>query len=398
MKKKILLLTALLLCYTMVSTGCGTTGGGSGAKNSSAEYSYGSANDSADSGASDPSEASESDIQTDGSENSDKKSDDSDSGTGDSTGDTAPKINKDMLIYTCDLKIDTLDYESSVSTFKTMLDSVGGFVEKENYSDGQSSDSYYVEESKKSKRYRATVRVPKDKYEDFLNGAPQLGDIRTKSSNVENVSQEYNDLNTSLKIYEAKEQRYIKMLADIKDDNQAVTIEKELTQLQIQIAQLKTRMNTIQTDVDYSTINITIREVSKYEEEPAKTDTFGQRLSTTIKSSWSHFLTFLEVMLFLFIKLCPYMLLFVLLLLCIHLIQVKRGKRGLFSTKRRQAESAPSTSNHMYQFTDNNAPAPEVDNNAAETDDSTEADDDNAETDISTEADNTEKETKDSEQ
>lgn len=249
-------------------------------------------------------------------------------------------VSTEMLVYTCTLKIDTLDYETSVNTFRQMLNNAGGFVEKEKYSDGLSSQEYYIEDSEKTKSYKATVRVPQNQYEAFLSGAGQLGDIRSKEANVDNMTQEYTDLGTSLDIYEAKEKRYIKMLADITDDEHAISIEKELTELQIQIAKIKTRMKEIKTDVDYSTIELTIREVSKYEETPEKTDTFMQRLSTTITDTFKTFLLFMETLLFFIIRISPYAVIILLILLLVLFLQ-KRNKNK--SSNEEDTETAEHT-------------------------------------------------------
>lgn len=312
MKQK-LLLSLLVLCYVFTASGCG-----SGQSSSSLDYAESSSNNS------DAESAEGISDEFSGGTAGEPAADENNTDPG-----NAPKINTDMLVYTCNLSIDTLNFDQSVQTFHNMLTNAGGFVQNENYSDGQTSTSYYIEDSKKNKLYTATVRVPHDKYSDFLNGADQLGDVRSKSSNVQNVGQEYTDLNTSLSIYEAKEKRYIKMLSTITDDNQAINIEKELTELQVKIATIKTRMNQIQTDVDYSTIEIRIHEVEKYEEQkaPEKTDTFFQRLGKTVKDTWKYFLVFLETMLFFVIRVAPYMILILAVVFIIFQIQKKRNDR-----------------------------------------------------------------------
>lgn len=314
--KKTLISAVLVLCYAMIAGGCG-----SGGDSSSSKYGMSYESNDADMNASTQSESSAGEGVTDETGGDTAVSEDTEQAASSSS-----KINTDMLVYTCNLSIDTLDYDKSVEDFRNMLASVGGFVERETYTDGQSNTSYYIEDTDKNKVYTATVRVPHDKYDTFLSGAGQLGDVRSKSSNVENVGQEYTDLNTTLAIYEAKEKRYIKMLSTITDDNHAVTVEKELTELQVKIANIKTRLNEIQTDVDYSTIDIQIREVAKYDEKPQKTDTFLQRLGNTVKSSWQTFLTFLEAMLFLFIRIFPYALILAVILYVIYRIQKKRNR------------------------------------------------------------------------
>ena len=53
------------------------------------------------------------------------------------------------ISYSCDVQIDTLDYEKSVKSFKQRLKELGGFVEEEQYSDGVGVYGYYVEEFEK---------------------------------------------------------------------------------------------------------------------------------------------------------------------------------------------------------------------------------------------------------
>ena len=238
-------------------------------------------------------------------EGSDASSNSADNGN----GVTTEKIRKEMLVYTCNMTVDVLNFDESIEKFKESLDSFGGFVETENYSDGGGSNRWYNENEEKWQSYSATVRVPSSEYDAFCKAAAELGDLRSKNASVENVSSEYYDLSTTLEIYEAKEQRYIDLLADITDDEYAVTVERELTELQIQIAKIKTRMNQIQTDVAYSFVNISINEVKEYKAEPVKKDTFGERLKNTISETASDFLIFLEGLLFLIISLFPYLVL-----------------------------------------------------------------------------------------
>lgn len=216
-------------------------------------------------------------------------------------------VSKEMLVYSCTMSVDTLNFETSLSGFRNALDTYGGFVEQENFSDGGSEGRWYSSSEEKWKSYTATVRIPSKDYDNFCNAAGGLGDLRSKNASVTNMSQEYSDLSTTLAIYEAKEARYLALLADITEDEYAIAVEKELTDIQIQIANLKTRMNTIETDVAYSYVYFTLNEVKEYEAEPVKTDTFAERLSSTLSSAGEGFLSFLEWLLFVIIYLAPYL-------------------------------------------------------------------------------------------
>ncbi len=235
-------------------------------------------------------------------------------------------MDTDMLVYHCDITIDTLEFDRSVADFKAGLASAAGFVEKENYYDNYQDSGYYIEEEKKNRTYEATVRVPTNRYSEFLEGAKSLGDVRSQNANVENVSQEYTDLKTALEIYEAKETRYLNLLSTITDDQYALEVERELMDIEIEIAQLKTRINQIHTDVAYSYINITMREVRVYAQIKNE-DTFGQRMSNRIQDSWHFFLRVAEGLLVIFIMLFPYLLIVVILLLLILFLNRRYKKK-----------------------------------------------------------------------
>ena len=219
-------------------------------------------------------------------------------------------INPEMLIYSCTMGIDVLDFEPSIDNFKAMLKQYQGFVESEDFNDGGNQSRWYDEKAEKWSTYRATVRVPSRVYDDFCNEVAELGDLRSKNASTENVSQEYSDLSTTLKIYEQKENRYLELLAKAQDEVNAVAIEEKLTGVQVEIAKLKTRMNQIKTDVAYSYVYVTINEVKEYHAEPVHTDTFGERLSNTLKDAGKGFLNFLENLLFFLIYALPYLILF----------------------------------------------------------------------------------------
>lgn len=238
-------------------------------------------------------------------------------------------IRKEMLVYSCNMTVDVLDFDTAVNSFKDSLNTYGAFIENENYSDGGANSKYIYPDSEKWQSYVATVRVPSKDYEVFCDNAAALGDLRSKNASVQNLSREYYDLSATLEIYEAKEQRYMDLLSDITDENYAITVEKELTEIQIEISKIRTRMNDISTDVAYSYVYITINEVREYAEEPVKTDTFMQRLGKTISDSTSSFLGFMEDVLFLFIFLFPHLIIIGIIVFIIVKISKASKKRKM---------------------------------------------------------------------
>lgn len=267
----------------------------------------------------------------------------------------ADSIQKEMLVYSCYMEVDTLDFDASLNSFKNTLDTYGGFVETENFNDGGRGGRWYYENEEKWQSYSATVRIPSSNYDAFCNSAGGLGDLRSKTSTVENLSQEYSDLSTTLEIYEAKEQRYIDLLADITEDEYAVAIEKELTEIQIQIANIKTRMNRISTDVAYSYVYFTLNEVKEYVAEPVKTDTFFDRLGNTFSNAGRGFLEFLEGLLFFLIYTVPYFILIgIVVFVIVKITKKRRAKKRAKKQAQKELLEKQAAENAEEQTSDTN--------------------------------------------
>lgn len=237
-------------------------------------------------------------------------------------------VTKEMLVYRGRIEIDTLEFNRSVENFKQLLNQVGGFVEKENYTDeGERYDDYYaVDETEKHNLYMATIRVPSSEYNTVMDGAGDLGDVRSKTSNVQNVTQQYGTYQSQIKIYEAEYQRYLKLLEKASEDQYALEIEQKLFDLQVKIAEIKSSITNLETDVAYSYIDISLTEVKKYQKQPEKTDTFFDRLIHTCKNSWNVFLFLIEKILFCIIYTWYYIALILLLLFVIFKLQRKHPK------------------------------------------------------------------------
>ncbi|MDE6566182.1 MAG: DUF4349 domain-containing protein, partial [Lachnospiraceae bacterium] len=231
-------------------------------------------------------------------------------------------VSKEMLVYRGRIEIDTLQFDRSVEDFKQLLDQAGGFVEKENYSDkGERYGEYYaVEEEEKHNSYTATIRVPSAQYNTVMDGAGSLGDVRSKTSNVQNVTQQYSTYQSQIKIYEAEYQRYLKLLEKASEDQYALEIEQKLFDLQVKIAEIKSGITNLETDVAFSYIDVTLTEVQKYQEHPEKKDTFLDRLIHTCKNSMKVFLFLLESILFCIIYTWYYIAIILLILYVIFKI------------------------------------------------------------------------------
>ena len=289
---------------------------------------------------------------------------------------SSAKLNEEKLVYRCSISIDTLDYDTSLKDLKALLKKYDGFLESENYSDGNDyySSYYYVESYEKNRNYTATFRVPTTNYEAILEEMEGIGDMRSKNANVENLSQEYSDLAITLDVLKQTYERYSALMDNATDEDYILTIQEKLTDTQIRIEEVKSRMNVINRDVAYSTIDVTLREVREYSAEPEPEDTFVQRLTKTIKESWSTFLSFMEGLLFLIIRLLPFAVFILIIALIVIFIIKKTGysKEKLAERKKAREEAkrqkAEETAKRLAEYREREAQKKAQASDAAKTD------------------------------
>ncbi len=218
---------------------------------------------------------------------------------------------EEKLVYHCDLDIETLDYPTTMTSIKETISKYNGVIQSENESDN--GREWYYESYRKTSgtlHNYLQVRIPSEKYDDFLKELDGVGKIVSKSTSVDNISQEYYDTATQIEAFQIQERNLLDMLEKCETIEDMLTVQERLTQVQYELNRLQTNRRYMDMDVAYSYVNISISEVMEYrsEKEPIKTNTFVDRLQSTIKLTISDFRFFLEMLLFLLIRLLPYLM------------------------------------------------------------------------------------------
>jgi len=223
------------------------------------------------------------------------------------TGDTVI-INGEKLVYTCNLEMETLNYEQSIRRIRENIEKYEGFVESENEYDN-AYDWYYSDYSKTSgtMHMSLTVRIPTKYYNDFLSGIEGEDKVVSKNSYVDNISRQYYDTSARIEALKIQQERLLEMMEQAKEIEDMIIIESRLSEVQYQLNSAKTSLASMDADVAFSTITINVQEVMEYTRnmEPVKKNTFSDRLKNTLSETWEFFWEMLEGLLFLVIRLLP---------------------------------------------------------------------------------------------
>ena len=147
----------------------------------------------------------------------------------------------EMLVYRCTLGIDTTEFDKTLANLRAKIAEYGGFVEQETLTDNcYSSSDYIVSKDDRLRSFSATIRIPSDKYADFVGCAEGLGIVNSKNAYVEDVTQTYGTLATTLAIYEADYKMYLEQYDSTTDQNTRILLQQEIRDLAIEIASIKT--------------------------------------------------------------------------------------------------------------------------------------------------------------
>jgi len=172
------------------------------------------------------------------------------------TGDR--KVIKNAYI---ELEIETGKFEEILSALTNLAEQNGGFV--------SNSQSYSDSEGKMTSG-NITLRIPSNKYISALERVKDMGTVKSTSSSGQDVTQEYTDLESRLRNYEAQEDVLLDLMAQSKRVTDTLEVQRELSIVQEQIEIIKGRMQYLDDLISFSTIDVFF-----HEPEPITTTGWG---------------------------------------------------------------------------------------------------------------------------
>ncbi len=104
-----------------------------------------------------------------------------------------------------------------------------------------------------------TIRVPGDKYQDVLAQIRGMGEVAQESSDANDVTEEYTDLQARLRTLQATEQRYFELLGEANEINEILQVQDRLDTVRGQIEQVQGRINLLDHLTDLATISVHLR-------------------------------------------------------------------------------------------------------------------------------------------
>lgn len=169
------------------------------------------------------------------------------------------------LIQTIQLDLETLEYEKTIAFLEDSVSACGGYIESSNL-EGNSIYSTYAERSG-----NFTVRIPKDKTQEFIQGMDENTNVRRKSESTEDITLQYVDTQSHKEALKVEQERLMAILEKAETVEDIISLESRLSQVRYELGNYESTLRTYDNLVDYTTINIEVNEVAEITEPPKQT-------------------------------------------------------------------------------------------------------------------------------
>ena len=150
------------------------------------------------------------------------------------------------------------------------------------------------------------IRVPKDKVLAFKSELDGIGNIINESTTKEDVTKQYRDSKSRLKVVEIKEERILALLAKAEKIEDIIKLENQLSETIYEKESLKAELINIDDQVDFSTLEINIQEVEKLTNQDTVKTSFGTRVANAFNNSLFSFKKTLEGLIISIIYILPF--------------------------------------------------------------------------------------------
>jgi len=238
------------------------------------------------------------------------------------------------LTYSANISVETLDYGSSLSAILEAISKAGGFVSFRNEGGGYTSAyGSYVR-----KWVNLECRIPAEKYQAFLDGSGNFGNVTSLLSSMEDITSQYVDTEARLSSLKAQQERLTDMMKKATTVSDLIEIESQLSETIYQIESYTAKKNTYDSLIAYSTVSISLEEVATV---TPHAETFGERLASTFADSFRSFIDLLEAILFGAIYLLPFAVILIpVIFLVIRSVKNRKAKRAALA-QQNQAQGLP---------------------------------------------------------
>ena len=193
------------------------------------------------------------------------------------------------IIKTASLTIEVKDVPGSVEVLKNLATRNGGYISSTN-----------VQKSYNDRLTGSVIlRVPAAEFENTLAGVKAIGTVKSASTQGQDVTEEYVDLQAQKTSYQNQLAQYNEIMKKAVKVDDVITVQQQIDRVQTQLNRLEGRLRYLDSRIDLSTITVNLQEP-----EPVGGDT-GHNFVSTINEGISGFFGMIDAVIIIFFTLLP---------------------------------------------------------------------------------------------
>lgn len=191
------------------------------------------------------------------------------------------------IIRTADLSLQSTEFDAAVEALDALVEGQNGYYESSDFSYGGYSGS--------GERWASfTVRIPKENFDAFLSAVGDVAHVVSRNTGIQDVGEAYYDAELHLQTLTTKHERLLALLEEAELMEDIISLESALSDVEYQIQQYSSTLKRYDALIDFSTVNISLREVVRVSDTPAQAAPFSTRLSAAFAEGWNAFCDGLE--------------------------------------------------------------------------------------------------------
>ena len=153
-----------------------------------------------------------------------------------------------LIIRNASLDLVVPDTEAALDEIGGLVDELGGYI--------VDSSMYQYQEGLQAS---VILRIPAESLDDALERIRDLAtEVRRESISGQDVTEEYVDLQSSLRHLEATEERLLEFLEEAEDTEAALAVYEQLRQVEAEIEQVKGRIQYLEQSAALATVSLDI--------------------------------------------------------------------------------------------------------------------------------------------
>ena len=212
-------------------------------------------------------------------------------------------INPDKIIYSADATVETTEFDETIAGLNELIAQYDGWIEASSVNGSNYYNKSRGNASNRSASY--TVRIPSENFQTLMNSLSTLGNIPYTHTYTQNVTAQYYDTQARMKAYETQEAKLLEMMELAESVEDIIAIEEKLTDVRYMIESLRSSLNNWDRRVNYSTVDITVKEVSAYTPSAPVKVSYGERLVNSFVNSVKGAVEFFKDLLVFIVSMIP---------------------------------------------------------------------------------------------